>query len=418
MNTSPSITRRNLLLASTAALLPSCTPTREYSPDLAAHPSEIKDYPPNLKITRIQSFNLPLKRPKFIGRNSQRNNHGDHTVEYMVRIHTNAGIDGLGFSKAPRENWTKLIGKNPFHFYQQQKNGFVSPIGTHTMALWDLAGKALNKPVYQLLGGKGTKLVPVYDGSIYFSEMVPLYAQQGLDRFKVEIDQGRAAGHRAFKIKIGRGYKWMEKNAGYQMDLAVLKTIRRHAGPKIKLGVDANNGYDLEQTKRLLNDIPDFNFEFMEEMFPESIKQYRELKVFMTERNHKTLIADGESRQRPDDLKPFIDAKAIDIFQGDMRNFGFEGILTEAQLCKAAGLRVAPHNWGSLFGFYMQLHVGRAINNFYMAEHDPLTSDLLIADGYNIKDGKCTVPDAPGFGLTLDETRFSNILKPIFDLQI
>jgi len=415
----PFITRRQLLLTTAAGIvLPVWSLAKEHPLDINERPIDIKDYPKDLKITRILGFNLPLKRSKFVGRNAIRGNHGDHTIEFMVRIQTNTGIDGLGFSKAPKEKWAQLIGKNPFHFYHPQKNGFVSPAGTFTMALWDLVGKALNKPVYQLLGGKGSKLVPVYDGSIYFSEMVPLYAQQGLNRFKMEIDQGLAAGNRAFKIKIGRGYKWMKKNAGYKMDLAVLKTIRQHAGPKIKLGVDANNGYDLEQTKRLLEDIPDFNFEFMEEMFPESIEQYRQLRTFMTRRNHKTLIADGESQQRPIDLKPFIDTKVIDILQGDMRYFGFEGIMTEAQWCKAAGLRVAPHNWGSLLGFYMQLHVGSAVTNFYMAERDPLTCELLIADGYKIKNGKCAVPDTPGFGLKLDQTRFPNLVKPKFDLRI
>jgi len=63
-------------------------------------------------------------------------------------------------------------------------------------------------------------------------------------------------------------------------------------------------------------------------------------------------------------------------------------------------------NWSSLLSLFMQVHVGLVIPNFYRAEHDPLKSDLLIADGYQIADGVCSVPDAPGFGLTIDESRF------------
>jgi L-alanine-DL-glutamate epimerase-like enolase superfamily enzyme len=77
---------------------------------------------------------------------------------------------------------------------------------------------------------------------------------------------------------------------------------------------------------------------------------------------------------------------------------------------------VAPHNWGSLVGFYMQLHVGRAVTNLYMAEHDPLANDVLIADGYKIENGACSVPAAPGFGFTLDEENFRSQAKVRFDL--
>jgi L-alanine-DL-glutamate epimerase-like enolase superfamily enzyme len=69
-------------------------------------------------------------------------------------------------------------------------------------------------------------------------------------------------------------------------------------------------------------------------------------------------------------------------------------------------------------GFYLGLHVGRAITNFYMAEHDPLSNDVLIADGYAIKDGTSSVPDTPGFGLRIDEEKFasSDAVRILFDM--
>ena len=78
---------------------------------------------------------------------------------------------------------------------------------------------------------------------------------------------------------------------------------------------------------------------------------------------------------------------------------------------------MAPHNWGSLMGYYMQLHLGRAIRNFYRAEQDPVTTDVIIADGYSIEEGYATVPDAPGFGLTIDEAKFASEVKVRFDLK-
>ena len=64
----------------------------------------------------------------------------------------------------------------------------------------------------------------------------------------------------------------------------------------------------------------------------------------------------------------------------------------------------------------MQVHVGLVVPNFYRAEHDPLTSDLLISDGYKISEGVCSVPDAPGFGLAIDERRFDRV-KVNFELK-
>ncbi len=66
----------------------------------------------------------------------------------------------------------------------------------------------------------------------------------------------------------------------------------------------------------------------------------------------------------------------------------------------------------------MQLQVGRAIPNFYRAEHDPLSSDVLVADGYAIEGGVADVPDAPGTGITIDETRFASEATIRFDISL
>ena len=68
----------------------------------------------------------------------------------------------------------------------------TGPLGNGTMPLWDLAGKSLRTPAYKLLGGAGQEKVPVYDGSIYFADLLPQYADRWQDRFKEEIDMGLA----------------------------------------------------------------------------------------------------------------------------------------------------------------------------------------------------------------------------------
>jgi len=375
------------------------------------------ELPPEITITRIVGFEVTSQRPKMVGKNSRLDVHGDSVTDRMVRITTSAGIEGLGNCRARRRDLSRLLGKPVAEFYDSA-NTRMTALGNGTMPLWDIAGKTLSKPVYELLGGKGQHRVEVYDGSIYFADLLPENAGQPLDRFKEEIDMGEKIGHRAFKIKIGRGAKWMEPDAGYQRDVEVLKTIRAHAGPEITLGVDANNGYDLTGTKRLLGDLPEFNFAFVEEMFEERVDQCLALKEFIHEQDWKTLVADGETQSDLAAFKPFIESRSIDVLQGDMNHFGFEGILTEAAWANPAGIQIAPHNWGSLIGFYMQLHVARAIPNFYMAEHDPATNDVIVADGYKIRDGHCDVPAAPGFGLAIDEDQFGDKAKVLFDLKV
>lgn len=376
-----------------------------------------KDLPTDTTITRVMSLDLKLKRSKFVGKNARRDDHGTESGDRIVRIFTDSGHEGFGNCGAGADECAMLLGRNPMSFFHADERKVTCPFGRGTTALWDLAGKILDKPVWKLLGGDGPQQVKVYDGSIYFAELVPQNGARGLDIFKDEIDQGLQRGHRAFKIKVGRGNQWMLREEGDARDLEVIRLIRRHAGDKVTLGVDANNGYDPARTRRLLDQVADCRLAFVEEMFPESVDHYRELKSFLRDRAYDVLIADGESAANLDSLLPFMEAGVIDILQGDVINFGFEELLREAAAAKPLGQRIAPHNWGTLLGFYMQLQVGRAIPNFYMAEQDPLSCDAVIAEGYTLREGSCSVPDAPGLGLRLDEKRLPGVARVRFDLK-
>lgn len=383
---------------------------------LSAAALQAAEPPDGVRITRVVGFDLTSRRNKLAGKNARLDVHGDRGHDRMLRIYTNTGVEGLGNCAIGEEAATGLLGKNPFDFFQLSQRRVVGPFGAGTMPLWDLAGKLLKKPVYELLGSEGFEKVPAYDGSIYFVDLLPQFADCWADRFRAEIDLGLKLGHRGFKIKIGRGFKWMPRDEGDRRDVEVVKLIRQHAGPDVLLGVDANNGYDLAGAKRLLDQLGDVKLAFVEELFPETVDECLALKDFIRERGWKTLVADGETQHDLAAYQPFMYAAAIDVFQGDMNHFGLDGIMAEAALAKPHGGRIAPHNWGSLVGFYMELHIGRSVSNFYRAEHDPLTSEVIVADGYRIHDGMVTVPDAPGFGLSIDEAPFAREAKIRFDI--
>jgi L-alanine-DL-glutamate epimerase-like enolase superfamily enzyme len=369
-----------------------------------------------VRITRVTGFRLVSERPKLVGKNSHLDVHGRTGSDFMWRIETSSSHVGMGVAPDSRAAAMPLLGKDPAEFYRHAARRIEAPSARGDMPLWDLVAKLQGKPAYELFGGQGPPRVPVYDGSIYFADLLPEYEGRGIARILEEIDQGLARGHRAFKIKIGRGWKWMPRADGDRRDIEVLRAIRKHVARDVHLFVDANNGYDLAGTKRLFESVGPLDLGFAEEMFPETVADDLELGRFLKDQGWSTLVADGESARAPDHFADYVKARALDIVQPDMRAFGFTLQLEMDRMLAGTGIRLAPHNWGSLVGFYMQLHLGRGIGTFFRAEHDPLATDVLVADGYRIEDGAVRVPDAPGFGLALHAPTFERKVKPAWDV--
>ena len=360
----------------------------------------------NFKITRITGFQHACPRPKLIGKNSHLDVHGSQTGDSVLRVATDQGVEGVGAGRATPETAARLLGRTLDEFWKPGE-GIVSPLERADHALYDLIGKALNLPIWKMFGGKGPEWVPVYDGGIYFNDLFPEHAIRGVARLLDEVEESMKAGHRAFKIKVGRGFKWMEREDGFRRDVEVMRSIRKLAGRDIRLMADSNNGFDLETTMRWLEAVGDELF-FLEEMFPEKVEEDLKLKEYLHRKGWKTLIADGESVRDIEQFDPFIQAAAIDVLQPDIRALGLTLQWTlSRRLLARPGLRLAPHNWGSFLGFYMQLQLGRGVPNFLMAEQDRAKSDLFDTSAFVFREGKVRVPDLPGTGLILREDVFS-----------
>lgn len=399
---SSAFSRRRFLGANASLLAGCCGLSALVSPErlLASNAARSE-----LRITRLSSLRVPAERWKVVGKNSHLGMHGKVARDRVLLIETNAGLTGVGACSAGKADAAKLLGKDPLSFYRPGI-GVVSPLGNGDAPLWDLAGRYYEQPAWRLLGGYGPEWVPAYDGSIYFSDLEPEYASKGIERILEEVDHGLAVGHRAFKIKVGRGFKWMDKGPGLKRDIEVVRAIRKNVGPDVKLMTDSNNGYDLETTKRFLDEAG-IDFHFVEEMFPESVEEDLELKRWLRARGWSTLVADGESAREENHFVPYIKARALDVLQGDMRRFGFTRLLNLSRMTSGTGILLAPHNWGSYLGFYMQAVLGRGIPNFAIAEQDPGKTDLFEgAEAFELKDGRVRVPDTPGCGLELRMKEF------------
>jgi L-alanine-DL-glutamate epimerase-like enolase superfamily enzyme len=331
--------------------------------------------------------------------------HGQQTNENVLRIATDQGVEGIGVGSVKPETARLVLGRTLAEFWKPGI-GVISPLDRADHALYDVMGKALGVPAWRLLGGDGPEWVPVYDGSIYFNDLLPEHESRGVARLVEEVETSLHAGHRAFKIKVGRGFKWMEKDPGFKRDVEVVQSIRKLVGKDIKLMVDANNGYDLKTTQRWLDTVGDELF-FVEEMFPEEVDQDLELKRFLKQKGWKTLVADGESAREVNHFDPFIASDALDVLQPDIRSFGLTRQWElSRKIADKPQIKLAPHNWGSHLGLHMQLILARGIPNFLIAEEDRSTSELFDTSIFEFKDGKMRVPDMPGCGLVLRDRVF------------
>src|SRR5262245_3442658 len=112
-----------------------------------------ENLPRNLRVTRVVGFDLVSQRSKVAGKNARLDVHGDRATDRMLRIHTNSGLEAFGNCRAEKEAAAQLISKDPFASFRRDERKFASPLGAGTMPLWDLLGKVLKKPAYELMGG-------------------------------------------------------------------------------------------------------------------------------------------------------------------------------------------------------------------------------------------------------------------------
>lgn len=355
------------------------------------------------RITRLTAYAIESRRGKPIGRNARLADHGQLTHDILLRIETDAGVEGLGPANGgfSEKSARRMLGTDPLRYYDSGP-ALSSPLGRRDTALWDLVGKLLGVPVWKLLGGMGPEWVPVYDSSFYFSDLDPDHAGRGISRILEEIDQSLASGHRSFKLKVGRGFRWMDPEAGLQRDVEVVRAVRNHLGPDLRLAVDANDGYTPATARRFLEEA-DAGLLFLEEPFPENVKEDLAVREWLRDRGGTTMLADGESIYHPRVYRPFIAARALDVLQSNIHAFGLEKMAALSRVTAPAGISLAPNNFGSFLGSYLEVILGRGVPNLLQAEEDPGENEILDVEGFELRDGHRRAPDVPGCGWRVRE---------------
>jgi len=350
-------------------------------------------------------------------------------IIFIVRVHTDDGIEGVATMEAPfgmlnilidtiEYAKTMLIGGSPFDIEKiimRLRN--VARIATRPWiienALWDLIGKICNQPVYKILGAARDR-VKVYAawGEIRSNE------QRKEDAIRLVEE-----GFKAVKIRF--------LNETIKEDIAIIEAVREAVGDKLDIMADANQDTALE---RVFGNIPPL---WSYERARDTAREMEKLKCTWLEEpifryNFEGLaklsaevdmpIAGGEINVGIHEFKWMMDRGCYDIIQPNCTmSEGISQIRKIAAIADAFGCICNPHAWIPGLGLMQSMHLVASIPNFTYLEY-PYDPPALVPDVFQgitkqfytvEKDGCIPLPDKPGFGVELDEEKIKkySILK-------
>ncbi|HET7770419.1 MAG TPA: enolase C-terminal domain-like protein, partial [Chloroflexota bacterium] len=251
-----------------------------------------------MKIERIEWGRLEGTRPRKAGKNARLDDHGLHVRPPIARLTLSDGSSGFGVSRGTREQLQEFVGRSVDELFSSS-SGVAEAAQLLDYPLWDLAAKRAGLPVYALAAKvvgralpEGALRVRCYDTTLYFDDLHLDSNEEAAALIAQEAREGYERGHRAFKVKIGRGARHMELEKGTRRDILILRAIREAVGPEPPMMVDANNGYNLNLSKRVLAETADVRVFWLEEAFHEDAVLYRDLKEWLGKEGLETLIAD------------------------------------------------------------------------------------------------------------------------------
>ena len=201
------------------------------------------------RIDSIEKITLHGKRPRSIGYNARKSTHGSRVSDPVVRLRTAGGGHGISWSRLSQDEAEGLMGRTVGELFRLP-GGCTQKGRCIDLPLWDLVARLLDMPLYRLLGSRGQRLVRLYDASIYIDDL-ELDDDGARQLFADEVASGLEHGYRHFKIKVGRGARWMDTDPGLLRDALVVRAVRDAAGAGARIMIDANMGTTLNPAARM-----------------------------------------------------------------------------------------------------------------------------------------------------------------------
>ncbi|GGD52231.1 mandelate racemase [Emticicia aquatilis] len=378
--------------------------------------------PSNLKITDIKAGYI----------------RGGHSL--FVKIYTNQDIvgHGEGVDATPgtyhlvKNIGNRIKGQNPLNvnrlFEQVRKSGFfegaqagmfVSVLTAIETALWDIAGKALGVPVYQLLGGKFRDTIRVYmDTALYqnqlpkpedFAKAAREAVDMGFNAVKFDLDQANDPN------KYDR-FNWTASPAELQRMYDQMAAARKEVGPNIDICADMHGRYDAVTGEKAAKILEPLNLMWLEEPIPaENADAYKKITA-----STSTPICAGENHYLAYGFRPLLESGAVDIIMPDLQKCG--GLGEGQRIANLANLYYvpfAPHMVASYLGAMACAHVCASVPNFMIMEwqiyfhKDPMFKEIVTYQGDMVeKNGFIRVRDVPGIGVEINEEGMKKYATP------
>ncbi len=387
---------------------------------------------------------------------------------YLIKIETNQGICGFGelrdgasisYLKVLK---SRIIGMNPCNVEQIFRK--IKKFGNHArqsagvsaieIALWDLAGKAYNIPVYQLLGGRFRDKVRLY-GDTHIeqgratgillppkevADILNGYIDKGYTALKilsVELIMNKKGNYcgpldSVREIQAAERTVWETAKHGNMAEISkanailynfnnvphpftnmhvteqgldeldeYIGEIRRHIGYEVPLAIDHFGHYPLPDMIKIARRLEKYNLAWLEDMLPWYMtEQYRDLKTSTT-----SPIGTGEDIYLAENFEPLLKNGSLDVVHPDILTIGGISELKKlGDLAMKYNASMAVHMCESPIASMAAAHVATASENFFALEHDAFDSqwwdDIVIGPNKPIDKGGFTiVEDTPGLGI-------------------
>jgi galactonate dehydratase len=334
-------------------------------------------------------------------------------AETVVAVETNAGITGYGQGGTPdllRYAASLLIGQDPLrieHHYQRMYRSSIYPAGRERIhavgaldcALWDIQGKLLDVPVYQLLGGRARDHVECYRS----------FGAMRLEDARETASKTMAEGYRAIRFHAvgGSGTVFDARRAIGDM-AEICAALREGVGAKGEFIIDAHTRFSFADAVELCERVAPLHPLFVED--PLHIMDDIDAFALLRQKVRVPLAAGEQFGELRDGNLPLVEKKLIDFLRSTIPNVGgITGFRKLAALCEAHGVAMVPH-FTPPIATAAVVHAllpfpGQAMNEVLRPALPP-----YLREAYIHKEGRMLRSDRPGLGVVVDEAQLNAVL--------
>lgn len=297
----------------------------------------------------------------------------------------------------------KEAGGPPSPLFMRGMGGpYLCAISGVEMALWDLAGKAMNVPVYRLLGGRVREKVPVYLHAVSLADAPSLVMETKVKALKIGMDYSPDAW--TLDKGFDPGKLWGMHLNTVQLDdmVGFVDGFRQKLGKTYDIALECHARYDVETAIQLCRLLEPYRLMWVEEPIPSD-----DVDAMLRVRNNTRIpIAAGENIYSRYGYREFLEKEALSIIQPDMSKTG--GLLEARKIASMAevySIPLAPHGVGSSLATMAYAQVCVTVPNLMILEWTNYLNKQYtsLTEPVQLKDGYLEVTERPGLGVALND---------------